>query len=726
MSSVIIRGQLSGGAVNPPFPGAPLIDWAALISKPNLELAWHRIVTGRNLQHKRFFRHIYGGYELGLQENLGLLHEKLMGDWHATPPTRIHLPKSSGLLRPITLLAIEDQIVLQAFANKVATQVGARRRKVELKQVFSNCLERRSDSIFLFQDWRNTYHSFQRQLKSHLDSGYTWVAHFDLAAFYETISHRALRSILAPRGGNSSTWSRISQWLCVWSAGRAGVQVEHGIPQGPLASDFLAEVFLLPVDECMKIPGVKYIRYVDDIRVLAKTEKDARRGAIALELACRKWSLIPQTSKFMIQQAKTLEDALGTLPSIVESASAREDEPTLEAQDAERIMREALKGKPLKVIDKTRLRYVMYRASPAKRLLKWSLDLLPRHPEHVDAFMAYLSQYSHSNFIMERIRGILREGVLYEYVEGDLWQLAASISKNVDLKQLLPLFKRRCRVKARSMPLEWGLLAFGAASARADIYPRQALLRRIRSNDPYLQSLVVPFLDEREYRYQGLIGQLLRQAQPEPGLAIVPRLLEKGLTHRSFGLRPSQLAPQVRSALKGAGALSYGSATRFDQIGSIISSRFGIPSWPKWHQVFGPEYAHALSMLLSSEAKYRSDPSVWLSCQDSFNDAMFRAVQRHLGRLHLPGACPQTNTYGELIEYGNLLDPNKVFFKTYPTIAAPLREAHNRRNQLPTSHPYEKKTARRTRFLRSRERNAIAVKLGAAYQGITTLLEVHL
>lgn len=237
-----------------------------------------------------------------------------------------------------------------------------------MKQGFSNCLERRSNSIFFLQDWQKSYEAFQRQLESHLDSGYRWIAHFDLAAFYETISHRALRSIIAPHSGGPETWSRINQWLCVWSAGKTGVQVDHGIPQGPIASDFLAEVFMLPVDEIMMHESVKYIRYVDDIRVLAKTEKDARRAGIALELACRRWSLIPQSSKFIVKQARSLQDALGTLPSIVASASRGGDDPELDASDADRIMREALKGKPLRVVDKTRLRYVLYRASPTSRI----------------------------------------------------------------------------------------------------------------------------------------------------------------------------------------------------------------------------------------------------------------------------------------------------------------------------------------------------------------------
>ena len=250
--------------------------------------------------------------------------------------------------------------------------------------------------------------------------------------------------------------------------------------------------------------------------------------------------------------------------------------------------------------------------------------------------------------------------------------------------------------------------------------------KRILSSDAYVQSLVVPFLADAEYRHQGVIGKLLRSTASEPGLAIIPRLLERALSHKAFGIRPNSLAPQVRHALEGVGMLSTPRKTRYDQIGNILNTRYQINYWSKWRHLFGSEYAHALSVLLSGEAKFASDSSEWLSWQDSFNDAMFRATQRHLARLGMAGACALTNTYGELIDYGSLLDPNKIFAKTFPNLATRLRDAHVRRNQLPSSHPYEKKTAKRTRFLTSRERNEIAKKLADAYQEIVNLLDGHL
>ena len=83
------------------------------------------------------------------------------------------------------------------------------------------------------------------------------------------------------------------------------------------------------------------------------------------------------------------------------------------------------------------------------------------------------------------------------------------------------------------------------------------------------------------FEARGVIGKLLRQAHAEPGLAIVTRLTERNLTHRSFGVRPSQLAPQVRNAFQGIGLLAPRPAEKFDQIGDILRDRFEVDYWRK-------------------------------------------------------------------------------------------------------------------------------------------------
>ncbi len=159
-----------------------------LASRPNLELAWRRITTGGNFQYKRLYRSVYYAYEVALQANLFDLRQRILGGtFEPRHPERIYVPKASGLHRPLALLNIEDQIVLQAFANLAAKRMLRRRQPLQFKAVFSNILEK-PDSIFFFRRWQDTYRAFQARIRKHYQGGMHWVGDFDLAAFYDTIS----------------------------------------------------------------------------------------------------------------------------------------------------------------------------------------------------------------------------------------------------------------------------------------------------------------------------------------------------------------------------------------------------------------------------------------------------------------------------------------------------------------------------------------------------------
>ena len=154
-----------------------------LANKKNLELAWRRITTGGNYQYKRLYRPVYYAYEVALEQNVKDLQQRLLGgSFQARPPERIYVPKASGLHRPLALLNIEDQIVLQAFANLAAQRMQKKRAPLQFKIVFSNILEK-PDSIFFLRQWQDTYRAFQRRIEKHYAAGLRWVGDFDLAAF---------------------------------------------------------------------------------------------------------------------------------------------------------------------------------------------------------------------------------------------------------------------------------------------------------------------------------------------------------------------------------------------------------------------------------------------------------------------------------------------------------------------------------------------------------------
>ncbi len=260
--------------------------------------------------------------------------------------------------------------------------------------------------------------------------------------------------------------------------------------------DFLAEVFLLPLDEAMVKAGIPYIRYVDDIRVLARTEEQVRKAAIILEMECRRWSLIPQSSKFSVMYAATLADALGTLPSIAESTGRTDDEAELDDDSAVAVFNDAVGGRPLRVKDKSRLRFVLYRAGASRRILATTLKLLPSHPEHIDAFAAYFQNYSRSRPIMTKVQAMLTQGVLYDYVEGELWLLAARLGTPGDLTALLPIARRRVRAGHLSFPIQRALLAFFMTCRNAGLVPATRVLNKLRASTAYVQSLVPHLADD--------------------------------------------------------------------------------------------------------------------------------------------------------------------------------------------------------------------------------------
>jgi len=653
--------------------------------------------------------------------NLTLLHEKLQGAWKPTSPIRLYMPKASKLLRPLSLLSLDDQIVFQAIAEQMAT----RRAAVERRVVFSNCLNTDPKSIFFLQDWRRTYGGFSTRLARHLAAGNHWIAHFDLAAFYETISHRALQSIVARSGGSSEVWKLIREWLCVWTSGAGGIPVDHGIPQGPVASDFIAEIFLLPLDEAMVKAGIPYIRYVDDIRVLARTEEQVRKAAIILEMECRRWSLIPQSSKFSVRYAETLADALGTLPSIAESTGRTDDEAELDEETALAVFKDAIGGRPLRVLDKSRLRFVLYRAGPSPKIRGLTLKLLPSHPEHIDAFAAYLQNHSKSRPIMNKIRALLTAGVPYDYVEGELWLLAAHLGTQNDLTALLRIARGRVRFGRLSFPMQRALLAFFLTCRNAGLVPAVRVLNRLRSSTAYVQSLLIPYLADEDFVPGGVVVDLIEQQSPAAGMVLVEELVNRDISTRQLRLRLSRTPNETKNVFRGLGLIGGARNTRFDQIGDVIRMRFGLRYWRGWKPWLGSNFQHALNLLLNADSKFLSDRSGWLASQNSFNDAVFRAFQQYLGQNALPGAMPLADAKGKLRTFGQLLDANAAFARQFPNIATPLRATNDRRNCIPDSHPFETKGGRQTKHLRARERDALKLQLASAYGEMMDFLDAQ-
>ncbi len=246
--------------------------------------------------------------------------------------------------------------------------------------------------------------------------------------------------------------------------------------------------------------------------------------------------------------------------------------------------------------------------------------------------------------------------------------------------------------------------------------------RFLKYQAPLLQSLLAPVLPDAAFAKGEAVESYLRRTTPEPGLSVCSDLHRRSLTLASFGIQTNTLPSQVANTLRELGVVSA-PGSGVDPIAEILEARYGLsPCGKSWHRLLAVEYVHALGLLKQAEATFAGGRSFWLACQNSFNHAIFLALQSHLGATAHPAACNIIGRNGQLVDFGVTLDPKGPFSRSCPTIGECFKKMNDRRNHLPVSHPYEKKTAIQSRHLKAQERNRFVAELRVAYAHFVALM----
>src|SRR3990172_6186603 len=114
-------------------------DIAEAFDLSNLHRAWRWTLTNTGSLYKNHFRQIYEAYSVADGKLLEDLRQRLKrGIYEPTDACKIYLPKKSGILRPYTLLSIEDQIVYQSLVNVVAERLYPSARQRYYKETFGH------------------------------------------------------------------------------------------------------------------------------------------------------------------------------------------------------------------------------------------------------------------------------------------------------------------------------------------------------------------------------------------------------------------------------------------------------------------------------------------------------------------------------------------------------------------------------------------------------------
>jgi len=675
-------------------------------SENNLKLAWLRLKTGQNIQYKNYYRNLFVAYELTRKENIKRLSERLKGgSYQPSGVLKFYLPKSSGLQRPITFLHLDDLIVYQAFTNVVAKKFSKAKKTVEFRNVFSNILNRnRNTNIFFFKKWQEGYKKFIKKIKEYYNDGNKWVGYFDLAAYYDTVDHKALSEQISKNTYNNFT-DLLKKCLGEWSTHKSN-KLNHGIPQGPLASNLIAEIYMLPVDKKLEKKNIKYLRYVDDIKIFGKTREEVLSGAILLERECKERGLIPQSKKYEIINANTVEDAIGKFPSL------KEEDKNVIFSNKDKTYQIFIKAFDEANFDISRVRYILKVSDKNEKILDVVLENLTNYPNLTDEFYQFLLNYTEHLEVGRKIYSLYKDKPSpYEYVDGKYWELLSYFPfEEIEKQEMINIAIDKLKKNRNNYALKRGLYKF-----LCSINTCLVLKWLEKESSSLIQMIIIPYIptkciDKEEYR--NLLKAFFRRSNYEPAIATIKELIY----NFKFNIVNQLRSPYTDNS--GVIKNILGKAEEIDTIGQITKRRYEVDYYNKWKRFLGKDnYTQANKVLFLADNSYYMDKSARVNYTDVFNEIITRKFIDLL-KTQQPNIQWQElkEPNGKDIDYGVLLDKNKKVSKKFPKIFDGFRLLHDRRIKTPASHAYDKKTTQPTKIVTKKEQDELFKVLKISYE----------
>lgn len=680
-------------------------------SEKNLRLAWERIYTStEDISYKNLYREVFTYYDYDIESNLKQLSERLKNrTYQPSKAFRFYKPKESGLQRMFSLLNVEDMIAYQALANVVIPDFARRRGKIERKNVFSHLFSNNvKDNIFLFEKWKEGYSAYKQNIAKNFNKGLKYTAHFDLAAYYDTIDHNSLLNDLFRENeecGYTGIRSLLNVCLERWSNESDDdlKKHRHGIPQGPISSSVFGEMFLLPIDEFLVKKGIVFSRYVDDFVIQGKTLEDVQRAVIQLEIKCKEKGLVPQVGKFEISESKSVEEAIGKAPSL----SNQEKEALFSSP--EDILADLNKSFRKESFDSSRIRYILkvYRKTPI--LQDVVFREFEKHYEFSSEFCIYLRRFllEQPDQIYSFVKRQMQDINPYEHVEYELWSLLADISKVIQCsyenEKAIDCLKS-CQNIAR----------LGIYSYLSTLDDNRFSSFLSHEENEMILLLAIPFINSsvvEKPSFDDLLSFCAKRSSETLKIVLFRHLyymrLFREITQERFEAC-LRLLPSTEEH-------------KYKTINFYLKDIFGIICKINWSKFLVTAHRQACLLIYHVHLTQKTNKTFWLNCIDAFNDLLIRAFIEKIrdDNAHLkPPRVYGTN--GELVDYGSLLNSKTPFMEKNKAIVIPFREIHNRRNSTPLSHPRNKKTGAFTDFVSRSE--AIDLKKKEV-SGLTEILK---
>jgi hypothetical protein len=247
----------------------------------------------------------------------GLKEDVTKGHYAPQPVGLSGAPKGGDLVRPAARMALADRVVYTAAVGSCVKHIVRATRWSRLKVDFATVFHKtrphqRKWLLHPFEGWQ-AWADHSVHLASLARTQYVVTA--DIAGFFENVSLKRLRHELLRVGAPEPIVDLLTTCLHKWA-----LVEDRGLPQGVLASDVLAKLYLESFDKRLKDEGHTHVRYADDIRVFCRSRKEARGVLVLVTEMLRERGLTVQTAKTKIRTAddEIRREFAGAIPAIRE------------------------------------------------------------------------------------------------------------------------------------------------------------------------------------------------------------------------------------------------------------------------------------------------------------------------------------------------------------------------------------------------------------------------
>jgi group II intron reverse transcriptase/maturase len=197
-----------------------------------------------------------------LKEHVEELRQSIRdGKYKPAPVRRVVIPKPDGGERKLGIPTVIDRIIQKAITQSLTPLY---------EPIFA-------EESFGYRPGRSPQQAMQR-VKELVDEGFVYVAEVDLSKYFDTINHELLMNMIRENIKDKRVIDLIKKYL------KSGVMIdgvvietEEGSPQGGPLSPLLSNIYLDRYDQEMRRRGVTFVRYADDIVVLARSRRAAER-----------------------------------------------------------------------------------------------------------------------------------------------------------------------------------------------------------------------------------------------------------------------------------------------------------------------------------------------------------------------------------------------------------------------------------------------------------------